>query len=59
MKEGVYFLHRDCVEISFELKKKKKKKQSSIAHLSQLLWGSGTLWQSQIPVCNNQRSLSS
>lgn len=26
MKEGVYFLHRDCVEISFELKKKKKKK---------------------------------
>lgn len=28
MKEGVYFLHRDCVEISFELKKKKKKKAS-------------------------------
>ena len=30
MKEGVYFLHRDCVEISFELKKKKKKSKAAL-----------------------------
>lgn len=55
MKEGVYFPHKDCGEISLEFKKKK----AASAHLSQLLWGSGTLWQSRIPACNNQRSLSS
>lgn len=54
MKEGVYFPHRDCGEISLELKK-----NAASAHLSQLLWGSGILWQSRIPACNNQRSLSS
>lgn len=55
MKEGGYFSHRDCVEMSFEL----KKKNGASAHLSQLLWGSGTRSQSHVPACNNQRSLSS
>lgn len=55
MNDEVPHFHRDCVEISFEL----KKKNAASAHLSQLLWGSGTLWLSHIPACNNQRSLSS
>lgn len=55
MKEGVYFPHRDCVGMSFE----SKKKNAASAHLSQLPWGSGTLLQSPVPACNNQRSLSS
>lgn len=56
MKEE-YIFHIETVG-KYLLNLKKKKKAAS-AHLSQLLWGSGTLWQSHIPACNNQRSLSS